>query len=175
MVTRFGQNPPGVRSYVRHVFVLDGTQADGSVKKSGGSSDDMFGVWGPSTQTVFLHENFHSVDQDFHDNANFTAAANLDNCVPDSYSKASPAELFAQQGVIWEYDHQVPLATRGYDGSCMKRQLQVMGDYLKTGPALGACFTRRPNSPTITKSLAKLNSPKVEEPWVNPMVIEFFD
>ncbi|KFX88618.1 hypothetical protein V490_07516 [Pseudogymnoascus sp. VKM F-3557] len=173
LVKQFGQNPPGIRSYARHVFALDGTEADGSIKKHGGSNDDQFGVWGPSTQTVFLHENYHSVDQNFHTNADFLAAPLQDTCVPDTYSKSSPAELFAQLGVVYTYDKTKALAARGFDATCMSHQLTVMGTYLPTTKALGACFARRPNSPTVVHSIAKLKAMKVT-PWVNPMIIEEF-
>lgn len=173
LVKQFGQNPPGIRSYARHVFALDGTEADGSIKKHGGSNDDQFGVWGPSTQTVFLHENYHSVDQNFHTNADFLAAPLIDTCVPDTYSKSSPAELFAQLGVVYTYDKTKALAARGFDATCMSHQLTVMGTYLPTTKALGACFARRPNSPTVVHSIAQLKAMKVT-PWVNPMIIEEF-
>lgn len=178
MVNAFGRVPPGVRSHVVHVFVLDGSRPDGSIGKSGGSNNDRFVIRGPIDDAAFAHESFHSVDKGFSSSSTFTTAYNADSCVPDNYANASPAEDFAQLGVWVDYDtNGMPISSYlDKDQGCMSNQLSAVRDYAHQFIDLdeSACFNRRPNDQIVTP--ANEASVKVAESGPAPPIkFEFED
>ncbi|KAL1959273.1 hypothetical protein VTO42DRAFT_2460 [Malbranchea cinnamomea] len=175
MVTKFGRLPPGLRSYVRHFFVFDGTDANGNIGLSAGSSDDCIAFVGPCGDSVFMHEAAHSIDREFHNSEAFQQAMQSDSCLPTHYSRTSPAELFAEDSVAWIYNrNSKPLADRGYEPSCMANQLRAVGDYVGNEYTLSTskCFTRRPNSPIINP--AQIMTTMKQGYYVSDIVLEDF-
>ncbi|KAF2177791.1 hypothetical protein K469DRAFT_719460 [Zopfia rhizophila CBS 207.26] len=193
MVNAFGRVPPGVRSHVVHVFVVDGSRPDGSIGKSGGSNNDRFVIRGPIDDAAFAHESFHSVDKGFSSSSKFTDAYNADTCVPDDYANASPAEDFAQLGVWLDYDtNGIPIANYlNKDTGCMANQLRVVKEYAGGHINLDTskCFNRRPNdenvSPAASAKVRAANTGSVETDTVEneasepetlpPVVFDFED
>lgn len=156
MVNAFGRVPPGVRSHVVHIFVVDGSRPDGTISKSGGSNNDRFVIRGPIDDAAFAHEAFHSVDAGFSAGDNFTNAYNIDSCVPDNYANSSPAEDFAQLGVWLDYEtNGIPISDYiEKDQSCMVAQLTLVRKYAHQFLDLdeSVCFDRRPNDQNVTPS-----------------------
>lgn len=177
MVNAFGRVPPGVRSHVVHIFILDGSRPDGSVGKSGGSNNDRFVIRGPIDDAAFAHESFHSVDKGFSSSSTFTDAYNADSCVPDDYANAAPPEDFAQLGVWLDYDiNGIPISSYlDKDQSCMRNQLEAVRNYATQyiDLATSACFDRRPNDENVTPS-SEVNVLDVEGPAA-PIRFEFED
>ncbi|KAF2703536.1 hypothetical protein K504DRAFT_463591 [Pleomassaria siparia CBS 279.74] len=150
-VNAFGRVPPGVRSHVVHIMVLDGSKPDGTMSKSGGSNNDRFVIRGPIDDAAFAHEAFHSVDVGFSGSDDFTRAHSIDSCVPDNYANASPAEDFAQLGVWLDYETN-GIRISAYvgpdrDQSCMVAQLTLVRKYSEQWMDLkmSKCFERKPN------------------------------
>ncbi|KAF1960128.1 hypothetical protein CC80DRAFT_582482 [Byssothecium circinans] len=164
MVIAFGRVPPGIRSGVVHVFVLDGSRPDGSIRSSGGSNNDRFVIRGPIADAAFAHESFHSTDKGFSCSAAFMNAYNAD---------ASPAEDFAQLGVFVDYDtNGTPISSYvSKEQSCMRNQLDAVRMYAgdKINLATSRCFARRPNDGNVTGSAFD------EPPTTAPIVWEFED
>jgi hypothetical protein len=162
MVNAFGRVPPGIRSRVVHLIVVDGSRPDRSISKSGGSNNDRITIRGPIDDAAFMHESMHSVDQGFHESAQFQNAYNADSCVPDNYANTSPAEDFAQLGVWVHYDSNgIPI--RNYidrDFSCMGHQLEVVGQYAggQINTHTSHCFDRRPNDDNVSATSRRPNS-----------------
>lgn len=155
-VNAFGRVPPGVRSHVVHIFIIDGSRPDGTIGKSGGSNNDRFVIRGPIDDAAFAHEAFHSVDAGFSSSANFTAAYDDDSCVPDNYANASPSEDFAQLGVWLDYEtNGIPISDYVEKSQvCMVSQLTTVRKYAHQWLDLkeSKCFTRRSNDEIVTQS-----------------------
>ena len=177
MVNAFGRVPPGVRSRVVHVFVVDGSRPDGSIGKSGGSNNDRFIIRGPIDDAAFTHESMHSVDQGFSSSQTFKTAYDGDTCVPDDYSKSSNAEDFAQLGVWTSYDtNGMPIKNYlNRDWTCMANQLAAVKTYAGNAINLktSKCAARRPNDVNVTPSLDSIVAGQ-EEP-LPPVAFEFED
>ncbi|KZV87633.1 hypothetical protein EXIGLDRAFT_839806 [Exidia glandulosa HHB12029] len=120
IVDRFGQLPPGIRSYVGSLIAV---HADGP---SAGSSGDFITFNGDCNTSVFLHEASHSLDQGTSPSQGWTDALGASSCVPDDYANSSPAEDFAQVDVLYVYTKRHgPLPA---DPSCLQAQLDYMAN-----------------------------------------------
>ncbi|KAH8886627.1 hypothetical protein GQ53DRAFT_844854 [Thozetella sp. PMI_491] len=157
MLDKFGQIPPGVRSYVVHMITVSATQC------SGGSNNDRFQISGNCTDREYMHESMHSVDQGFHDSITFSTAYNADTCVPDNYALSNWAEDFAQVGVWMSYNingHQDMAAYLGVNASCMDNQYAAIKTYAgtKIDQSTSVCSTRRPNDGNVDASGQSVNA-----------------
>ncbi|KAF2251888.1 hypothetical protein BU26DRAFT_516626 [Trematosphaeria pertusa] len=180
MVNAFGRVPPGVRSHVVHIFILDGSRPDGSIGKSGGSNNDRFVIRGPIDDAAFAHESFHSVDKGFSSQSTFTDAYDADSCVPDNYANSSPAEDFAQLGTWLDYDiNGVPISSYlDKDQGCMKNQLEAVRAYATQYIDLNTseCFDRRPNDGNVTPAASTgVKALDVDDGPAPPITFEFED
>ena len=117
MATRFGQVPPGVRSYVGGALAVSADTC------SAGSLAGFTVFNGDCSQSVFDHESGHSLDQNTSPSSEWSAALNASTCVPDAYADTDVAEDFAQVNVCYIY--QARVGTLPMDPSCMQPQLDV--------------------------------------------------
>jgi len=117
IATRFGQVPPGVRSYVGSALAVEASAC------SAGSGGDFIVFNGDCSQSVFDHESGHSLDQGTSPSQTWSNALQSSTCVPDDYADTSVAEDFAQVNVCYIYQTRVgPLPA---NPSCMQPQLDV--------------------------------------------------
>lgn len=151
----FSRIPAAVRSKVVHFIGVSGARPNGLVKGAGTGNDRITFI-GPCNEAIFVHESFHSVDQNFHSSTTFQTAYAADSCVPDNYANASPAEDFAQLGVWLDYDTNGRPIKEYFtkDPGCMANQLSAVRTYaqdlfdLKRGGKV--CSARRPNDGVVS-------------------------
>lgn len=174
MVDTFGRVPVGLRSYIRHMIALPGTE-------SAGSAGDNVQMNGNLEITVYVHEIAHSVDghafdpslgQPFSNGQVWLDNYNQDSAVPDSYAQSSQQENFAQQTVVALYDKVVPggIGNIQPNWNAIFHQFATVQGYLgdKLLPG-GTCSGRLTNSePVAASSSAKIRLSMANKPNVEP-------
>jgi len=134
-VRRFGTVPPGVRSNVHQVIMMNGYGGGGGYAVGW----SIFGG-GDTSETFFSHEAMHNNDPGFSDGPNFSAAIAADTCVPDNYSNNNNVEDFAQVATYLHFDKNGRRISdyTGRNPTCMTNQLNAarnwLGDRLNIGP-----------------------------------------
>ncbi|KZV93220.1 hypothetical protein EXIGLDRAFT_835860 [Exidia glandulosa HHB12029] len=118
---RFGQVPPGIRSYVGAILA---TSAGGC---SAVTLDGTFVRYhGDCQMTVFLHESGHAFDSGFSSTQGWNDAISASSCVPDGYANTNPVEDWTQVNVLYTYTKQFgPLPA---DPSCLQPQLDQLAN-----------------------------------------------
>ncbi|KAI0317017.1 hypothetical protein OF83DRAFT_1059383 [Amylostereum chailletii] len=120
LINRFGQIPPGVRSYVGSALAVQAGSC------SAGSGGDFIVFSGDCSESVFDHESGHSLDQNTSPSQTWADALAGSTCVPDDYADTSTAEDFAQVNVLYTY--QTKIAPIPADTSCLQPQLDVFSN-----------------------------------------------
>ncbi|OAX79810.1 hypothetical protein ACJ72_05867 [Emergomyces africanus] len=157
MVTKFGRLPAGLRSHVRHLFVVG--------HKHIGYSDSV-NEWnfllsvGDASDESYMTAASQIASREFVSSDTWKNAVSQDLCWPEPiYELDSPQyKVFASTGAVYLYDASgKSLLERGYDASCMKHGFQALGKYIGSDYRRSSkCHDRLPNSPIVHPDDANL-------------------
>jgi len=139
LMHKFIKIPPGIRSYVSGILAVPASGPSAYTYPSTGFST----YFGDCSQSVFIHESAHSVDQ--HDSAGkpWLSAIAASSCVPDPYSDTNAVEDFAQNMCLYTHDHYL-----GKAGNFNYACLQPQQNYIKNDSRLSTLVAAKTCNPS---------------------------
>ena len=166
-----------MRSNVIHHLYVSGRRSDGSIEESAFSLESGIFIGTVADPYHTMHETTHAIDRNYYAidrndrifsrSEMWEYAMAQDCCAPSTYAASADAlEFFAEAVVIYMHiENASPLDTPYRDASCLKHQLDVIGQQfgsqLKTSPVTRCNITLRdllPNTPLVNISNPRMLS-----------------